>query len=113
MIDEHHREQPGTPEALPFREKPCELVKYHAPEPSLTEYHHSKPVFLQNHLYGQIAFGADTWYCSNCHDSVHEWLYWLLHRRINEPHVGHAAAGAAYKIFEWYMTECERLGIKP
>jgi hypothetical protein len=89
----------------------CQLVKYHAPIPSILEFHHSKPVFLQNRLYGNIKYGADLWLCSNCHDSVHEWLYWLLNMRRLMPHVGYAAREEATRTFEWYNSERIALGL--
>lgn len=103
------REEAAPPRQAPYRDHPCTLVRYHAPTPSTTEYHHSKPVFLQNRLYGEIRYGADTWLCSNCHDSVHEWLYWLLGMRRAEPHVGTAARAEAQRTYEWYTAEMVRV----
>lgn len=110
----HETEQRGMgdqPRTAPFGEKPCTLVAYHAPVPTLTEYHHSKPVFLQNRLYGKIVYGPDTYLCSNCHDSVHEWLYWLLGERRVIPMVGRNARAEAQRTYDWYMAERERLGL--
>ncbi len=92
-----------------FEERPCVLLTYHAPRPVMTEYHHSKPSFLQARLYGRILYGPDTDYCSNCHDSVHAWLYWLLGERRKPPYMGRAAMTAAELIFEWYNSERVRL----
>lgn len=91
-------------------EQPCELVAYHAPLPVMTEHHHTKPVFLQNRLYGRIEFGADLWVCSNCHDSIHAYLYWLLGERAEPPHIGRAAKAEAYETYYWYLGEKARLG---
>lgn len=91
---------------------PCELLKYHGMVVTLTEYHHSKPVFLQNRLYGQIRYGADIYLCANCHDSVHEWLYWLLGERRAMPHVGRNARREAERTYTWYLAEKERLESK-
>jgi len=99
------------PKQAPFGDHPCVLVSYHAPTPSVTEFHHSKPVFMQNRLYGNIQYGADTWLCSNCHDSVHEWIYWLVGMRRNMPNVGRAAKAEAERTVAWYDAERERLGL--
>jgi hypothetical protein len=94
-----------------FENAPCELLDYHAPKPVMTEYHHTKPVFLQNRLYGQIAFGPDLWVCSNCHDSIHAWLYWLLGERREPPYIGRAAKTEAERTYKWYIEERARLGL--
>ena len=99
------------PKQAPFRDHACELVEYHAPTPSVVEFHHSKPVMLQNRLYGHIQYPADTWLCSNCHDSVHEWIYWRLGMRRNMPHVGRAAKAEAERTLAWYNDERLRLGL--
>lgn len=110
MLDWHTgKEGPVVQERAFWGDKPCELVSYHAPTPSLTEYHHTKPVFLQNKLYGHIVYGADKYLCANCHDSVHEWLYWLLGMRRAEPRVGRAAKAEAQRTYEWYRSELDRL----
>lgn len=83
--------------------QPCSLVGYHAPAPVVTEFHHSKPVFLQNRLYGQIRYGADMWLCSNCHEAVHAWLYWLLGERKQPPNIGRAAKAEAERTYLWYL----------
>lgn len=93
-----------------YMQKPCQLVSYHAPVPVITEYHHTKPVFLQNRLYGQIVYGADLWVCSNCHESIHAWLYWLLGERKIPPSIGRAAKAEAERTFAWWTSELERMG---
>ena len=98
-----------NPLTAPFDDKPCELLKEHRPIPTLTEYHHSKPVYLQNRLYGRIVYGADTYLCANCHDSVHEWIYWLMGERRAEPRVGYAAKAFAAKTVDWYNQERKRI----
>ena len=90
-----------------FALQPCQLVSYHAPQPVMTEFHHTKPVFLQNRLYGQIVFPADLWLCSNCHDSVHAWLYWLLGERKQPPWIGLRAKAEAERTYAWYLAEQE------
>ncbi len=94
-----------------FEDRPCELLAYHAPRPVMTEYHHSKPVFLQNRLYGRIAYEGDRYYCATCHNSVHAWLYWLLGERRKPPYMGRAAMTAAQSIFEWYISERDRIDL--
>lgn len=86
-------------------EKPCTLVAYHAPTPVMTEYHHSRPVYLQNKLWGQIRFPADTWLCSNCHDAVHAWIYFLLGERKAPPNIGRAAKAEAERTVAWFLAE--------
>ena len=87
------------------RDHPCELVGYHAPEPVMTEYHHQKPVYLQNRLYGRIIYGPSLWLCSNCHDSVHAWLYWLMGERHQPTHIGRAAKAEAEATYQWFLSE--------
>lgn len=89
-------------------EKPCELVDYHAPKPVVTEFHHTKPVFLQNRLYGRIVYGADLWACSNCHEAIHAWLYWLLGERRQPPYIGRAAKAEAERTYQWFTSEQEK-----
>ena len=93
----------------PWAERPCELYKRHAPIPTLTEGHHIHPVFLQNRLYGNIQDNTLKYLCSNCHDSVHEWLYWLLGQRKNEPRVGRLAKAEAERTYAWFIAERDRL----
>ncbi len=88
---------------------PCELYAYHAPVVVITEFHHSKPVFLQNRLYGGIQYPADLWLCSNCHEAVHAWLYWLLGQRQKPVGVGRNARLEAERTFAWYTSELERM----
>jgi len=94
-----------------YAERPCQLVSYHAPTPVMTEYHHTKPVFLQNRLYGKIVYPADLWVCSNCHDAIHSWLYWLLGEWRQPLHIGRAAKAEAERTYQWFRSEQERLGL--
>lgn len=89
----------------------CELVTYHAPEPVMVEYHHQKPVFLQNTLYGKVIYGPSLWVCSNCHDAVHAWLYYLLGEHRAPARIGYAARREAERTFAWFNSEKERLGL--
>ena len=85
----------------------CRLLTYHAPAPVVIEYHHSKPVFLQNRAYGHIVHAPDLWVCSNCHEAIHAWLYWLLGERRQPPAIGRAAKAEAERTYQWW------LGVKP
>ena len=93
-----------APRQASAQEQPCELVDYHAPRPVITEHHHSRPVYLQNRVYGRIRFGADLWVCSNCHEAIHAWLYWLLGERRKPAYIGRAAKAEAERAFEWYLA---------
>lgn len=90
-----------------FDAHPCELLDYHAPKPVMTEFHHTRPVFLQNRLWGQIRLGPDLWVCGNCHDAVHAWLYYLLGERRQPTYIGRAAKAEAERTFDWYTSERE------
>ena len=96
-----------------FREHPCTLVAYHAPTPVMTEYHHTRPVFLQDRLYGRIVYGPDKWVCSNCHDAIHAWLYHLLGMWERPTYMGRAARLEAERTFEWYRAEKMRIDGAP
>ena len=91
-------------------ERSCQLVTYHAPKPVMLEYHHQKPVELQNRLYGRILYGPSLWVCGNCHDAVHAWLYWLLGEHREPTDVGRAAKAEAQRTFDWYLSEAVRQG---
>jgi len=106
-----HEHEGAAPRAAFFEDQACELLSYHAPTPVMTEHHHQKPVYLQDRLYGKIVYGPSLWLCSNCHDSVHAWLYWLLGERKQPPNIGRAAKAEAERTFEWYNAERERLGL--
>ncbi len=92
-----------------YAEKPCVLHKYHAPEPVMTEGHHIHPVFLQNRLYGKIQDNILKYLCSNCHDAVHAWLYWLLGERREPPKVGRFAKEEAQRTYDWFIAERDKL----
>jgi len=94
-----------------FEEQPCTLVRYHEPRPVMTEFHHGKPVYLQERLYGKVLYGPDTWVCANCHNAIHAWLYWLLGEHRMPPWIGRAAKAAAEATLAWYLAEKERLGL--
>jgi hypothetical protein len=84
----------------------CSLYGYHFPKPTRTQYHHSKPVYLQNRVYGHIVYPADTWLCGTCHDSVHDWISYLLGEgRLPDPEPGRYAKKMAQKTVDWYISE--------
>lgn len=105
------QEYDHTPRTATAAQHPCELHRYHAPAPTRTQFHHTKPVYLQNRLYGEIVYGPELWVCGSCHDSIHEWLGFLLgETRRPDPEPGRYAKEQAQATFDWYMAENERLG---
>lgn len=99
----------STPRTATAEEHPCELYTYHAPTPSRTQFHHSKPVYLQNRLYGRIVYPADFWVCGTCHDNLHEWIGYLLgESRKPNPEPGWKAKQAAQATVDWYNNEKEQ-----
>lgn len=93
-----------TPEAR-ATDRPCQLHRYHAPAPSRTQGHHRRPVYLQNRVYGRIQDPTLMWLCGNCHDSVHEWIGWLLgESREPNPHPGRLAKAEAQYSVDWYLA---------
>lgn len=86
-----------------FREHPCQLYAYHAPQPVRTQGHHRHPVYLQNRVYGKIQDPELLWVCGSCHDSIHEWLGFLLgESRHPDPEPGRLVKAEAQRTFEWY-----------
>lgn len=103
-------ETPPAPRKAFHAEHPCQLNAYHAPLPVMTEYHHQKPVYLQNRLYGRIVYGPSLWVCGNCHDAIHAWLYWLLGEHKQPPYIGSHAKAEAQRTFDWYISEGGTVG---
>lgn len=86
-------------------ERPCGLYAYHSPKVVRTQGHHLRPVYLQNRVYGRIQDSSLMWLCGNCHDSVHEWLSWLLREaREPEPHPGRYAKMLAQGTYNWFVA---------
>lgn len=86
--------------------QPCELYGYHAPRVVRTQFHHSRPQYLQLRLWGEVRFEADTWLCGSCHDAVHEWIGFLLgESRRPDPEPGRLAKAAAEATVEWFRGE--------
>jgi len=85
-------------------DQPCSLYAHTvSPVPLRTQFHHSKPVYLQNRVYGEIRFGPDTWLCGLCHDAVHETIDWLLGEgREPNPLPGRKTRALAETTVAWY-----------
>ena len=92
-----------------YEDHPCQLVRFHAPRPVITEYHHTKPEYLQKRLYGHTVYGPDLWVCSNCHEAIHAWLYFLMGERKEPQHVGRSAKRSAEATLKWFISEKARL----
>lgn len=102
-------DQIHSPRTATAGEHPCEVYMYHAPVPVRTQFHHTKPVYLQNRLYGQIMYGPELWVCGTCHDSIHEWIGWLLgESRKPSPEPGWKIKHIAQETVDWYLDELER-----
>lgn len=93
-----------TPQHATAGTNPCTLYAHTgSPWPIRTQYHHSRPVYLQNRVYGEIRYGPDTWLCGLCHDSVHEVIAWLLGEgRQPNPEPGRNTLAAAQATVDWY-----------
>ena len=85
-------------------DRPCELYAHTAaPIPTRTQGHHRHPVYLQNRIYGRIADPELMWLCGLCHDSVHDWVSWLLgEARQPVPEPGRRAKAEAQRTVDWY-----------
>lgn len=87
-------------------DQPCQLYSYHWPKPLRTQFHHSRPIYLQNRLYGKIRYPADFWVCGTCHDSLHEVIDWLLGEgRQPGGNVGRKVLDKARDTVDWYRAE--------
>jgi hypothetical protein len=97
----------------PAATHPCELYAHTvAPIPVRTQFHHTKPVFLQNRLYGKILYPAELWVCGLCHDALTETIDWLLGEgRQPNPMPGRNALSCAQQTVNWYRSEQKRLGL--
>lgn len=94
-----------VPRTAPAGLHPCQLYAHvAAPVPVRTQYHHSRPVYLQNRVYGRILHPADTWLCGLCHDAVHETIDWLLGEgRQPSPMPGRNTIAEARRTVAWYQ----------
>jgi hypothetical protein len=89
---------------------PCQLYAHaSAPRPSRTQYHHRFPQYLQERVWGAVRLqsGDDMlWLCGLCHDSVHDWLSWLLgEARCPAPAPSARAQTEAARAANWYWTQ--------
>lgn len=89
---------------------PCQLYGHTAiPRPSRTQYHHRFPQYLQERVWGQVRLATGTdmlWLCGLCHDSVHDWLGWLLgEARRPVPDPAPRARAEAVRAAAWYWTQ--------
>lgn len=98
--------EPRTAQAA---DQPCALYAHTAaPRPSRTQGHHRRPVYLQNRVYGQIQDSELLYVCGLCHDSVHDWLSWLLgEARKPDPEPGLYHKREAERTAAWYRTAQE------
>ena len=103
------------PRTAKASDHPCELYLYHSPRPSRTQYHHRHPVYLQNEVYGRIVDASDEhmmWLCGTCHDSVHDWISWLLRRaRKPDPEPGWKTKAEAERAVQWYASMLRAMGV--
>lgn len=98
-----------APRTASAGDRACELYAHHAPLVVITEGHHRHPVYLQNKVYGQIRDTELMWLCSNCHESVHAYLYFLLgERRKPNPLPPLRARVEAKRAWDWYVAEMRR-----
>lgn len=94
-----------APDTATAASRPCQLYSYHQPRPSRTQGHHRRPVYLQVRIHGEAKDQELLWVCGSCHDSIHEWLSWLLKEaRQPNPEPGYKAKAEAEKAFTWYQA---------
>lgn len=93
--------EPTTAQAA---DKPCELYVHKiAPRPSRTQGHHRHPVYLQNRVYGKTQDTELMYLCGLCHDSVHDWVSYLLgEAREPNPNPGFKHKAEARRVVGWY-----------
>lgn len=86
-------------------EKPCAMYRHLWPRPTRTQGHHRHPVYLQNRVYGKIRDSELLYLCGLCHDSVHDWLSYLLGEgRKPNPEPGPRIKAEAKLSYEWYKS---------
>lgn len=91
--------------------EPCRLYKHRfPPRPSRTQGHHRYPAYLQRRLWGEVRRHELLWLCGLCHDSVHDWISYLL-REARQPYPtpGLYHRREAERAVEWYRLEQAKL----
>lgn len=89
---------------------PCQLYAHTTtPRPSRTQYHHRYPQYLQERVYaGKVLYQSSPdmlWLCGLCHDSVHDWLSYLLgEARRPAPDPSPRAQAEAVRAANWYWA---------
>jgi hypothetical protein len=85
---------------------PCQLYAHSgSPHPTRTQGHHRHPVYLQNRVYGKIQDTELLWVCGLCHDSIHDWVSWLLgEAREPNPKPGRKTIEEAERTVAWYKS---------
>ena len=84
---------------------PCKLYTHHAPRVVRTQGHHVFPMYLQRRVWGEVRDETLMWLCGTCHDSVHEWLGWLLgETRRPNPEPGRYAKAEAEATLNLYQA---------
>jgi hypothetical protein len=98
------------PRTATARAHPCQLYAHAAtPRPSRTQFHHRFPQYLQERVYGRTVLADPAtdmlWLCGLCHDSVHDWLSYLLgEARVPDPPPSLRARTEAERAADWYWT---------
>jgi hypothetical protein len=93
---------------------PCVLYAHSAPpKPTRTQWHHRFPEYLQRKVWGHTRFEDDEhmmWLCGLCHDSVHDWIAWLLgEARKPVPEPGWNAKREAENAVAMYRSALDSL----
>lgn len=93
------------PKTAPAAVRPCQLYAHSGyPKPTRTQGHHPHPIYLQMRVYGEIRDKELKWFCGLCHDSVHDWISFLLgEARKPDPEPGYRAKAEAQAAYDWYQ----------
>lgn len=98
---------PSYPSEALAAERPCQLYAHTAsPIPTRTQGHHRRPQYLQRRVHdGQVLDQELMYLCGLCHDSVHDWISWLLgEARVPRPEPGWKAKAEARATVDWYLA---------
>jgi len=88
------------PFKVAFEQRPCTCVKYHCPQPLVSELHHIFPQADQLRLLGRVNDTRVQPLCGSGHANVHAYLDWLLGKRAIRPDVGPAIRACAQLGYE-------------